>query len=178
VVVKPATVVGWHRPTTPSASSASTGDASFTSPSPSIRRPSGPPSRSSRPVRSWRPGDSYSATTTRSTGSTSKIRVDKLGLTQVKTAYRSPWQNPFAERWIEGLRRDCLDHIIAINEDQLRRVVRAYVDHFHQDRTHLGLEKDTPVPRAAEPPEKGKIVAFPRVGGLHHRHSRTEKTAA
>ena len=105
-------------------------------------------------------------------------RVDGLGLTQVKTAFRSPWQNGFAERWIGGLRRDCLDHVIAVSENQLRRVVRRYVDYFHEDRTHLGLGKDTPVPRAVEPPEMGEIVAFPRVGGLHHRYSRDARRAA
>jgi transposase InsO family protein len=107
-----------------------------------------------------------------------KDRVDGLGLNQVTTAFRSPWQNPYAERWIGGLRRDCLDHVIALNEDQLRRVVRAYVDYFHEDRTHLGLKKDTPIPRAVEPPSDGNIVALPRVGGLHHRYSREEKLAA
>lgn len=58
-------------------------------------------------------------------------RVDGLGLTQVKTAFRSPWQNPFAERWIGGLRRDCLDHVIAVNESQLRRVIKSYIAYFH-----------------------------------------------
>ena len=107
-----------------------------------------------------------------------KDRVDGLGLTQVTTAFRSPWQNPYAERWIGGLRRDCLDHVIALNEDQLRRVVRSYVDYFHEDRTHLGLEKDTPIPRAVQSRCDGKVVALPRVGGLHHRYSREEKLAA
>src|SRR5690606_28156635 len=87
-----------------------------------------------------------------------KGRVDGLGLAQVRTAFRSPWQNPFAERWIGGLRRDCLDHVIALNENQLRRVVRSYVEYFREDRTHLGLEKDTPIPRAVEPPSDGKVV--------------------
>jgi hypothetical protein len=66
-------------------------------------------------------------------------RVDGLGLTQVRAAYRSPWQNPYAEGWIGGLRRDCLDHVIALDEDQLRWVVRPYISHFHEGRTHLGL---------------------------------------
>jgi putative transposase len=105
-------------------------------------------------------------------------RVDGLGLTQVRTAYRSPWQNPFAERWIGALRRDCLNHVIAINEDQLRRVIRSYIDYFHEDRTHLGLRKDTPLPRAVEQPEMGTIVRFPRVRGLHHRYGRREEIAA
>ncbi len=105
-------------------------------------------------------------------------RVDGLGLRQARTAFRSPWQNGFAERWIGGLRRDCLDHIIALNESQLRRVIRSYVEYFHEDRTHLGLDKDTPVARAVERPENGKIVTYPRVGGLHHRYSRERRKAA
>lgn len=79
-------------------------------------------------------------------GTCFKDRVDGLGLTHVTTAFRSPWQNPYAERWIGGLRRDCLDHVIAFNESQLRWVVRSYIEYFHQDRTHLGLDKDTPIP--------------------------------
>ena len=107
-----------------------------------------------------------------------KDRVDGIGLKQVPTAFRSPWQNPYAERWIGGLRRDCLDHIIALNERQLRRAIRSYIRYFHEDRTHLGLEKDTPIPRAVEPVDDGEIVSSPRVGGLHHRYSREEAMAA
>ena len=99
-------------------------------------------------------------------------RVTGLGLEQVKTAFRSPRQNGVAERWIGSLRRDCLDHVIAINERQLRRVIGSYVDYFHDDRTHLGLKKDTPARREAETAGTGNIVALPRVGGLHHRYSR------
>ncbi len=105
-------------------------------------------------------------------------RVDGLGLEQIRTAFRSPWQNGFAERWIGSLRRDCLDHVIAINERQLRRVVRSYVDYYHEDRTHLGLEKDAPQERSVEPREMGEVVAIPRVGGLHHRYSRELRSAA
>ena len=105
-------------------------------------------------------------------------RVDGLGLEQKRTAFRSPWQNGFAERWIGSLRRDCLDHIIAVNERQLRRVIRSYVDYYHRDRTHLGLEKDTPEERCVEQWETGNVVAIPRVGGLHHRYSRELRRAA
>jgi len=105
-------------------------------------------------------------------------RVSGLGLEQIRTAFRSPWQNGFAERWIGSLRRDCLDHVIPINERQLRRVIRAYVDYYHADRTHLGLEKDAPEERRTEPREMGEVVAFPRVGGLHHRYTREPRRAA
>jgi putative transposase len=99
-------------------------------------------------------------------------RIERLGLEQVCTALRSPWQNGYAERWVGSLRRDCLDHVIAINERQLRRVIREYVDYYQADRTHLGLDKDTPDGRESEAQEIGKVVALPRVGGLHHRYTR------
>jgi putative transposase len=105
-------------------------------------------------------------------------RVDGLGLEQIRTAFRSPWQNGFAERWIGSLRRDCLNHVIVVNERQLRRVVRSYVDYYHRDRTHLGLEKDTPKGRSLESRKMGEVVANPRVGGLHHRYSREFRDAA
>ncbi len=105
-------------------------------------------------------------------------RVDGLGLEQIRTAFRSPWQNGFAERWIGSLRRDCLDHVVAINERQLRNVVQSYADYYHKDRTYLGLDKDTPQERSVEPREMGEVFAIPRVGGLHHRYSRKLRTAA
>jgi putative transposase len=105
-------------------------------------------------------------------GAEFRRRIDRLGLEQIRTALRSPWQNGYAERWIGSLRRDCLDHVIAINERQRSRVIRGYVDYYHADRTHLGLDKDAPDERELEPPAAGKVIAFPRVGGLHHRYSR------
>ncbi len=111
-------------------------------------------------------------------GAKFRHRVVGLGLEQIRTTFRSPWQNGFAERWIASLRRDCLDHVIAINERQLRRVVQSYVDYYHEDRTHLGLEKDTPQERSIAPPEMGEVVAIPRLGGLHHRYSRELRRAA
>ena len=105
-------------------------------------------------------------------------RVDGLGVLQKRTAFRSPWQNGFAERWIASLRRDCLDHVIAINESQLRRVIRSYVDYDHADRTHLGLEKDAPEQRPIEPRKMGEVVTISRVGGLHHRYTRELQRAA
>src|SRR5690606_11714861 len=71
-------------------------------------------------------------------------RVEALGLEQIRTAPRSPWQNGYAERWVGSLRRDCLDHVIAINERQLRRVIREYVDSYHADRTHPGWTRTRP----------------------------------
>ncbi len=105
-------------------------------------------------------------------------RVNGIGLETKRTAFRSPWQNGYVERWIAGLRRECLDHVIATNERKLRRVVRSYVEYFHQDRTHLGLDKDTPSGREVESASSGDVVAFPRLGGLHHRYSRSLRNAA
>ena len=95
-----------------------------------------------------------------------------LGLEEVLTAPRSPWQNAYAERLIGSIRRECLDHIVIINERGLRRVLAAYVDYYLTSRTHLALNKDTPVSRAAAAPDDGTIVAMPCVGGLHHRYER------
>ncbi len=99
-------------------------------------------------------------------------RVEHMGIKELKTAARSPWQNPYAERVIGTLRRDCLDHVIVFNENHLRRILRDYLTYYHGFRTHLSLDKDSPVPRSVEPPDQGKIVEFPMVGGLHHRYSR------
>ena len=88
------------------------------------------------------------------------------------TAPRSPWQSPYVERLIGTLRRDCIDHVIVLSEDHLRRIVRGYVGYYHGCRTHLSLEKDPPEPRPVEPPDQGRIVEIPMVGGLHHRYTR------
>jgi putative transposase len=90
-----------------------------------------------------------------------------LGLEQVKIAPKAPWQNPYVERLIGSIRRECLDHVIIFNENHLRRVLREYIRYYHKSRTHLGLGKDCPESRHVEPPVMGKIVAIPQVGGLH-----------
>ncbi|MCP3998736.1 MAG: transposase family protein [bacterium] len=88
------------------------------------------------------------------------------------TAPRSPWQNPYVERVVGTLRRDCIDHAIVFNENHLRRLLQSYLVYYHECRTHLSLEKDSPEPRKVESPDQGKIVEFPMVGGLHHRYAR------
>ena len=96
-----------------------------------------------------------------------------MGIEEVLTAARSPWQNAYVERWIGTLRRDMLDHVIVLNELHLLRLLREYVTYYHDDRTHLGLAKDTPIHRDVERPDKGaNIIGLPRVGGLHHRYTR------
>ncbi len=99
-------------------------------------------------------------------------RVVALGIHPVRTAPRSPWQNPFVERVIGSLRRECLDHLIVLDERHLKRILREYVDYYHACRTHLSLEKDAPESRRVESPEMGGVTAVPMVGGLHHYYTR------
>jgi hypothetical protein len=80
--------------------------------------------------------------------------------------------NAYAERLIGSIRRECLDHVIVWNKRGLRRVLQAYVAYYQRSRTHLSLDKDSPVPRATAPPSAGCVVAIPQVGGLHHRYER------
>ena len=99
-------------------------------------------------------------------------RIESLGIEEVVSAPRSPWQNPYVERIIGSIRRECLDHVIVLNERHLRRILREYLSYYHTCRTHLSLNKDPPESRAIEPADMGNIVRFPHVGGLHHRYSR------
>jgi transposase InsO family protein len=95
-----------------------------------------------------------------------------MGMEEVTTAPRSPWQNPYVERLIGSIRRECSDHIIVWNERSLRRTLRSYFAYYQDSRTHLALAKDAPESRAVEKPERGRIVVIPQVGGLHHRYQR------
>ncbi len=95
-----------------------------------------------------------------------------MGVEEVVTAPQSPWQNPYVERLIGSVRRECLDHVIVLNERHLRRILVSYLDYYHRSRTHLSLDKDTPEGRSVQAGCTGKIVAFPQVGGLHHRYER------
>jgi putative transposase len=95
-------------------------------------------------------------------------RAQALGVEEVRIAPRSPWQSPYVERLIGSVRRECLDHVIALNQTHLYRLLKAYFAYYHRSRTHLGLNKDAPEPRPVQSPGEGKIVAVPQVGGLHH----------
>ena len=86
-----------------------------------------------------------------------------MGMEEVLTAPRSPWQNPFVERLVGSIRRECLDHVIVWNERSLRRTLRNYFAYYQRSRTHLALGKDAPESRAVEPPEQGRVVAIPQV---------------
>jgi len=98
--------------------------------------------------------------------------VNALGLRPARTAFRSPWQNGIAERWIGSVRRELLDHSVVFNERHLRRLLGEYVAYYHQDRTHYALEKETPGGRLPSPSQGAgaAIVARRRLGGLHHRY--------
>jgi transposase InsO family protein len=87
-----------------------------------------------------------------------------------RTSFRSPWQNGVAERWVGTARRECFDHVIALNESHVRRLGREFIAYYHDDRTHLGLEKDTPSKRSVEVrPAGAGLEALPRVGGSERR---------
>jgi len=99
------------------------------------------------------------------------VAIRTMGITAVRTAVGCPWQNGVAERWVGSCRRELLDHVIAINESHLKRLLACYVDYYHHDRTHCGLQKQT----------RGKTTALLSsrlsasvacVGGLHHRYER------
>ena len=88
-----------------------------------------------------------------------------------RTAFRSPWQNGTAERVVGSVRRELLDHVIVLNEDHLRRLLREYVDYYNAERVHTSLQ-DAPVGRPVEsrPSHRAKVIGSPRVGGLHHQY--------
>jgi len=88
-----------------------------------------------------------------------------------RTAFRSPWQNGTAERVVGSVRRELLDHVVVLNEDHLRRLLREYVDYYNDERVHTSIG-DSPVGRPVEsrPSKRAKVIGLPRVGGLHHRY--------
>ena len=97
--------------------------------------------------------------------------LDILGINQVISAKKSPWQNPYAERVIGSIRRECTDHIIPLGERHLSRVLRRYAAYYNESRTHLALDRNSPLPRSIED-GIGQIIATPHLGGLHHRYTR------
>jgi len=105
-------------------------------------------------------------------GSHFRHRVKGMGIEELLTAPQSPWQNPFVERLIGSIRRECLNHVLVLGERHLRRILTRYLAYYHQARTHLALDKDAPDLRPIEFPAAGRIVQLPEVGGLHHRYIR------
>ena len=105
-------------------------------------------------------------------GQSFRSTVIAMGVEEVVTDSRSPWQNPYVERLIDIVRRECPDHLIILNERHLRHILGSYLDYYHGSRTHLSLGKDTPDGRSVQPERSGKAVSLPKVGGLHHRYER------
>ena len=96
-----------------------------------------------------------------------------MGTHEVLTAPRSPWQTPYVERLIGSIRRECVDHVIVLNEASLRKILGSYLHYYQDYRTHLSLAKDAPEERPVQPPELGPVIELAQVGGLHHRYERS-----
>jgi transposase InsO family protein len=105
-------------------------------------------------------------------GTSFRQRVQHMGIEEVLIAPRSPWQNPYVERLIGSIRRECLDHVIVLHERHLRRLLTEYFRYYHHWRTHRALDMDCPVPRPVQRPGVGPIQEVPEVGGLHHHYER------
>jgi putative transposase len=105
-------------------------------------------------------------------GASFRQPVRNMGIEDVLVAPRSPWQDPYVERLIGSIRRDALDHVVILNERHLKRILTRYVAYYHRWRTHLALGMDCPEPRPVQPPEDGKVIAVPEIGGLHYHYER------
>ena len=105
-------------------------------------------------------------------GESFRARVEGISIEEVRIAPRSPWQNCYVERVIGSVRRECLNHVIVINDHHLRRILKDYFRYYHESRTHLSLDKDAPGFRAVQSNKSEKIIQIPQVGGLHHRYER------
>jgi transposase InsO family protein len=106
----------------------------------------------------------------RAFGAAFKARVRAMGIRDRPTSFRSPWQNGYVERLIGSIRHECLDHLMVFNAEHLRRILAKYASYYNEVRTHVSLGKDTPCTRPIE--RFGDIVAYPILGGLHHRYAR------
>jgi putative transposase len=105
-------------------------------------------------------------------GGSFRQRVRNMGIEEVIMAPKSPWQNPYVERFIGNVRRECLDHVMVLSERHLKRLLQQCVNYYHGWRTHLSLAMDCPVSRPIHLPEQGRVIALPEVGGLHHHYER------
>jgi putative transposase len=105
-------------------------------------------------------------------GASFRQRVQHMGIEEVLIAPRSPWQNPYVERLIGSIRRECLDHVIILHERHLQRLLTEYFHYYHHWRTHRALAMDCPRPRLVQRPDDGLIWEVAEVGGLHHHYER------
>jgi putative transposase len=101
-----------------------------------------------------------------------RLRIPAIGIEEITTAPRSSWQNPFCERLIGSVRRDCLNHAIILGESHLRKILARYFDYYRKYRTHLSLDKDAPERRPIQDAKLGEVTEIPEVGGLHHHYER------
>ena len=101
-----------------------------------------------------------------------KARVKNMGIREVLSAPRSPWQNPYSERLNGSIRRERLDRIIVFSEGRLRRVLTDYFDRYNRYRLHQPLEMDAPEGRKTQTIEEANVIANLHVGGLHHTYER------
>lgn len=98
--------------------------------------------------------------------------IANVGSKELVIASRSPWQNGYCERVVGTIKRECLNHVIPLGANHARRILKRYFEYYHEARTHLGLEKDSPDGRVIEPPSLGPVKRRPMVGGLHSRYYR------
>ena len=99
-------------------------------------------------------------------------QVQNIGIEEAVIAPRSPWQNPYVERLIGSIRRECLNHVIVLHERHVQRILAGYFVYEHHWRTHLSLTMDCPEPRLVDSTARGRVIAVPEVGGLHHHYER------
>jgi putative transposase len=99
-------------------------------------------------------------------------RVHHMGINEVMTTPRSPWQNPYVERLIGSIRRECLEQVIVLHERHLQRLLTDYFTYYHHWRTHLSLAMDCPKSRPIQPLDRGQVIAVPEAGGFHHHYER------
>ena len=96
-------------------------------------------------------------------------RVTHMGIEEVVCSPRSPWQNPYAERVVGSIEREGLRDVIALNERHLKWILRSYLAYYHEDRTHLSLDRNSTIPREIDLAERERVISIPKVGGPHHR---------
>src|SRR5437879_13414089 len=106
---------------------------------------------------------SYGAAVTR--------RLQAMGIRDRPITPRSPWQNGHFERLIGSIRRECLDHVVVLGERHLRHLLANYATYYNGVRTHLALDKDTPLDRPVQ--TVGRIASVTWLGGLHRYYVRT-----
>ena len=99
-------------------------------------------------------------------------RIKNMDINEVIISYRSPWQSPYVVRIIGSIRRECLDHVIVLNEKHLRNVMKEYSEYYNRIRPHLSLYRNSPIPRNISTDKDGGVTGTEILGDLHHSYSR------